>query len=49
MLWIDGRMVGDTPQSFLVPCGLHVVRIGVGGQPQMTEVQCGGEVALGFQ
>ncbi|MGZ3422139.1 MAG: DUF4388 domain-containing protein [Polyangiales bacterium] len=48
-VWIDGRLVGDSPHAFVVPCGAHVVRIGNAGQPQMTEVPCGGEIALGFQ
>lgn len=45
-VWIDGHLVGNTPQSFEVPCGHHVVRVGSGGQPQMTEVPCGGEVSV---
>jgi hypothetical protein len=48
-IWIDGRSVGESPRAFIVPCGAHVVRVGNAGQPQMTEVPCGGEVALGFQ
>jgi hypothetical protein len=48
-IWIDGRSVGESPKAFIVPCGAHVVRVGNAGQPQMTEVPCGGEVALGFQ
>jgi hypothetical protein len=48
-VWIDGRLVGDSPRAFVVPCGAHVIRVGNAGQPQMTEVPCGGEVALGFQ
>lgn len=45
-VWIDGKLVGDTPQSYEVPCGHHVVRIGSSGQPQMIEVPCGGDVQV---
>ncbi len=45
-VWIDGKLVGDSPQNYEVPCGHHVVRIGSSGQPQMVEVPCGGEVQV---
>ena len=45
-VWIDGKLVGDTPKSYEVLCGNHVVRVGSGGQPQMVEVPCGGEVQV---
>lgn len=48
-VWIDGKLVGQTPQAFEVTCGLHVIRVGSAGQPQMTEVPCGGEVEVAFR
>jgi len=48
-VWIDGKLVGDTPHVFEVTCGHHVVRIGSSGQPQMLDVPCGGEVLVGFR
>lgn len=45
-VWIDGKLVGDTPQNYEVVCGNHVVRIGSAGQPQMIEVPCGGDVQV---
>jgi hypothetical protein len=48
-IWIDGKLVGNTPQAFEVSCGLHVIRVGSSGQPQMTEVPCGGEVEVAFR
>jgi len=48
-VWIDGKLVGESPKSFEVTCGLHVIRIGSAGQPQMTDVPCGGEVEVAFR
>jgi len=48
-VWIDGKLVGETPRAFEVTCGLHVIRVGSAGQPQMTEVPCGGEVEVAFR
>jgi hypothetical protein len=45
-VWIDGKLVGNTPQAYEVVCGHHVVRVGSNGQPQMIEVPCGGEVQV---
>ena len=45
-VWIDGKMIGETPQSVEVTCGLHVIRVGSAGQPQMTDVPCGGQVEV---
>lgn len=46
-VWIDGKLVGETPRSFELGCGHHVVRVGSTGQPQMVDVPCGGEVTVG--
>jgi serine/threonine protein kinase len=45
-VWVDGKLVGQTPDSFQVPCGSHEVRVGSAGKAQSVDVPCGGEVSV---
>jgi serine/threonine protein kinase len=45
-VWIDEHLVGESPGSFQVACGLHSVRIGSAGAAQQVSVPCGGDVAV---
>jgi hypothetical protein len=46
-IFVDRRVVGETPGSVLVPCGAHSVKIGSGGRALAIEVPCRGEIAVG--
>jgi len=43
-IWIDERLVGESPGSFSIRCGTHAVRIGSAGALQRVNVPCGGAV-----
>jgi hypothetical protein len=43
-LFVDGRVVGQTPCEAKVRCGSHVVQVGSGGLPHRVTVPCGGVV-----
>jgi serine/threonine-protein kinase len=46
-IWIDDRLMGEeSPSSYLVPCGKHVVRVGSRGSPQSLDVPCGADVEV---
>jgi serine/threonine-protein kinase len=45
-IFVDERVVAQTPQIVSVPCGKHKVRIGSAGKPQSIEVPCGGQVTV---
>ncbi|HXX68937.1 MAG TPA: protein kinase [Polyangiaceae bacterium] len=45
-VWIDGRLVGEAPGLFYVPCGPHTVRVGSRGAPQRVVVRCREEVVV---
>jgi hypothetical protein len=45
-VYVDGRVVGESGQTFLVRCGEHVVRIGSAGRDQHVLVPCGGEISI---
>lgn len=45
-VWIDDKVAGQSPASFPVSCGTHVVRIGRLGAPRRVEVPCGAEVLM---
>jgi hypothetical protein len=45
-VFVDGRVLGETGQSFTVQCGSHTVKIGSQGRRQIVEVPCGGNVEL---
>jgi hypothetical protein len=44
-VWVDGRVVGQTPGVFAVRCGSHAVRVGSQGTLRTVVVPCGGTVA----
>jgi hypothetical protein len=43
-VWIDSKIVGQSPASFSVACGPHAVRVGSHGATRHVEVPCGNEV-----
>jgi serine/threonine-protein kinase len=45
-VWIDERLVGQTPESFTVKCGRRHVRVGTAGKVQAVDVPCGGEIRV---
>jgi len=45
-VYMDGRIVGASGQTFRISCGPHVVRIGSAGRVQNVLVPCGGEIAV---
>jgi hypothetical protein len=45
-IFVDRRAVGETPDSVLVRCGAHSIRIGSAGRVLAMDVPCRGEVAL---
>lgn len=45
-VYIDDRVMGQTPAAFTVPCGTHKVQVGSAGVPQTVVVPCGGRVVV---
>jgi hypothetical protein len=45
-LFVDGLVVGETPNPVLVSCGAHVIKIGGAGKEQLIYVPCGGTVTV---
>jgi serine/threonine-protein kinase len=45
-VWIDNRLVGESPGSFPIRCGWHDVRVGSQGGTQHVNVACGDETVL---
>jgi serine/threonine-protein kinase len=45
-VYVDDRVMGQTPAAFTVPCGAHKVQVGSAGQPQTVVVPCGGRVVV---
>jgi serine/threonine-protein kinase len=43
-VWVDDRLVGESPGSFPIRCGQHSVRVGSAGTAKQVSVPCGGEV-----
>jgi hypothetical protein len=43
-VWIDDRLVGESPGAFTIHCGSHGLRVGSAGTVQRVNVPCGGEV-----
>jgi hypothetical protein len=46
-LFIDGRLAGEGPRTFSLPCGMHELRVGSAGATRAVNVPCGGEIVLG--
>jgi hypothetical protein len=45
-IFVDGRVMGETPGTVRVPCGAHTVKIGSGGKAQTVDVPCGAQVQV---
>jgi serine/threonine-protein kinase len=45
-VWIDGRLVGESPGRFRVSCGPHAVRVGSHGALRSVDVACGEDVGV---
>jgi hypothetical protein len=45
-IFVDDKVVGQTPETATVKCGSHLVRLGSAGKAQTIEVPCGGEVTV---
>lgn len=45
-IFIDGRVVGQTPDSVIVVCGLHNIKIGSAGGAHQVMAPCGGSVSV---
>lgn len=45
-VYVDGRVVGETPATFRVGCGRHQVKLGSRGVAQDVEVPCGGALKV---
>lgn len=43
-VFIDDKVVGQTPESFTVKCGTHQIRVGSSGHAHSIEIPCGGEI-----
>jgi len=43
-VWVDGKVVGETPSPVTVACGPRTVKIGSHGSEQKLAVPCGGEL-----
>jgi hypothetical protein len=40
-IFVDDKVVGETPATITVTCGKHVVKLGSGGKPQPVDAACG--------
>jgi serine/threonine-protein kinase len=45
-VFLDGRVVGESPASIRVRCGKHEVRVGGNGISQPVDIPCGGSVLV---
>jgi serine/threonine-protein kinase len=45
-IYVDGVVVGQTPEAVKVKCGLHNVKVGSSGKARSVEVPCGGAVSV---
>ena len=45
-IFVDQRTMGQTPETVVVKCGAHTVKLGSSGHEQTLDVPCGGEVAV---
>jgi serine/threonine-protein kinase len=45
-IFVDERVVGQTPESVTVKCGTRTVKVGSAGKPQTVDVPCGGEISV---
>lgn len=45
-VFVDDRVVGQTPDTIAVKCGRHMVRVGSAGRKQSVDIPCGGTILL---
>ncbi len=45
-IYYDNRVVGETPASVVVRCGVHEVKLGSAGYLRKPDLPCGGELSL---
>jgi serine/threonine protein kinase len=45
-IFVDDRVVGNSPDPVAVRCGPHNVRIGSAGTPRDVEIPCGGSIVV---
>jgi serine/threonine-protein kinase len=43
-IYVDERVVGQTPESVTVKCGSHSLRIGSAGATRTVDVPCGAAI-----
>jgi hypothetical protein len=46
-IFVDERPVAQTPDSVLVKCGKHFVKLGSGGKVRQLDLPCQGELTIG--
>jgi serine/threonine-protein kinase len=45
-IFVDGRVIGEGPRPYQVPCGARRVRVGSAGVERVVAVPCGGSVQI---
>ena len=45
-IFVDDKVLGETPSVVIVPCGKHIVKLGSAGKPQSVDVACGARVDI---
>lgn len=45
-IYVDERTVGQTPESVVVKCGTHQIKVGSAGAARAVDVPCGGEITV---
>jgi hypothetical protein len=45
-IFVDEKVVGQTPESATIKCGPHTIRLGSQGKPQQIDVPCGSEITV---
>lgn len=46
-IFVDGRVLGQTPETVIVKCGVHTIRLASVGTSQRIDVPCGSEITVG--
>jgi serine/threonine-protein kinase len=45
-VFVDGKVIGHSGETFRVPCGVRIVKIGSAGRRQTIDVACGGDTIV---
>ncbi len=45
-IFVDDKVLGETPGVVSVPCGKHTVKLGSAGKPQSVDVACGERIEI---